>query len=136
MKNALLSGLIIGILSGGWLFLMHALGYKSVTDNNISPVEYLSILIPILGLYFGVRSYKYNEEGGQIGFLEALIQGFKILVVGGIIAVIFGILYVNYVQLSTSNISEFSGRIFAALLVGILSTIAVALVLMNKSKRI
>jgi len=136
MKNAFLSGLIIGILSGAWLFIMHAAGYNSIKDNNLAPVEYLSVLIPLFGLYFGVKSYRDHEEGGTIGFLEALIQGFKILVVGGAIAVFFCILYVNYIQMSMTNISDFSGRIFGALLVGILIDFAVALVLMNKSKAI
>ena len=129
-------GLIIGILSGAWLFIMHAAGYDSVKDNNLSPVEYLSVLIPLFGLYLGVKSYRDHEEGGAIGFLEALIQAFKILVVGGVVAVFFAILYVNYIQMSISNISDFAGRIFGALLVGILFSIAVALVVMNKSKRI
>ena len=136
MKNALLSGLIIGILSGAWLFIMHAAGYDAVKDNNLSPVEYLSVLITLFGLYFGVKSYRDHEEGGTIGFLEALIQGFKILVAGGVIAIFAAILYVNYIQMSMTNISDFSGRMFGALLVGILMDFAVALVVMNKSKAI
>jgi hypothetical protein len=136
MKNALLSGLIIGVLSGAWLFVMHAAGYNSVTDNNLSPIEYLSVLIPLFGLYFGVKSYRDHEEGGVIGFLEALIQGFKILVAGGVVAIAFAILYVNYIQMSINNISDFSGRMFGALLVGILFDFVVSLVLMNKSKAI
>lgn len=136
MKNAFLSGLIIGILSGAWLFIMKALGYDAVKDNNLSPVEYLSVLIPLIGLYLGVKSYRDHEEGGKITFLVALIQGFKILVVGGVIAIFAAILYVNYIQMSMTNISDFSGRMFGALLIGILVDFGVALVVMNKSTSI
>jgi hypothetical protein len=134
MKNAFLSGLIIGVLSGLWLFIMRWAGYDFVKDNNVSPVEYLSVLIPLIGLYLGVRSYREHEKGGMISFLEALIQSFKILIVGGVVAIFASIFYVSYVSGANINVSDFSGRIFGALLVGILFALAVSLLLMNRSK--
>lgn len=135
MKNAFITGLIIGILSGLWLFAMHWMGYNTTGAHQIAPYEYFSVLIPFVGLYFGVRAYKYNEMGGVISFLEGLIQCFKTLVVGGVVAVFGAILYLNYVA-AGDNFIDFSGRMFGALLVGILESLAVALILMNKSKAI
>lgn len=135
MKNAVITGLAIGILSGLWLFIMNAMGYKIGGPDQVSPYEYFSILIPILGLYFGVRSYKYNELQGTISFFEGLTQCFKILIVGGVVAVFAGIVYVNYVA-AAHNFADFSGRIFGALLIGVLSSLAVSLILMNRSKAI
>lgn len=135
MKNAFYTGLVIGILSGLWLFAMHWLGYSTTGAHQIAPFEYLSILIPLVGLYIGVRSYRENELNGVINFFEALIQCFKILIVGGVVAVFAGIVYINYVS-GGNNFTDFSGRIFAALLVGVLFSFAVSLSLMNKAKAI
>jgi len=135
MKNAFYTGLVIGILSGLWLFVMHWLGYNTISAHQIAPYEYFSVLIPFVGLYVGVRAYRQNEMKGVISFLEALIQCFKILIVGGIVTVFASIVYVNYIQ-GGDNSVDFSGRIFGALLVGLLFSLAVSLLLMNKSKAI
>lgn len=134
MKNALTWGLIIGILSGAWLFVTHAMGYDTY-DDKTAPYEYLSILIPIAGLFFGIKSYRDNELAGNMGFLEALIQSFKILLFGGIVAVFAGIVYINYIQ-AGNNFTAFSGRMFGALLIGLLSALAVSLILATKSNKV
>jgi hypothetical protein len=104
MKNAIIYGLIIGVLSGLWLFIMKALMF-SPQSSGTQPVEYLAVLIPLIGLYLGVRSYRNNECGGQMGFLEALLQSFKILLVGGVIAVAGGIIYIN--EIDGTNLKDF-----------------------------
>jgi len=135
MKNAFITGLIIGVLSGAWLFIMHAMGYNLVKDQ-VSPFEYVSIIIPIGGLFFGLKSYRNTDCGGKMGFLEALIQCFKILVLAGIIAVFSAILYISYIDTSYNNISDFSGRIFGALLIGLLTSLGVSLLLTTKSNKV
>ncbi len=132
MKNAIIFGVIIGILSGIWIWAMHIMGYTTLTST--SPVEYTSVLIPIIGLYFGVKRYRDTELGGNINFFEGLQESFKILIAGGIVAVAFAILYINYV--AKSSISDFSGKIFGALLVGVITALAVSLLLMTDSKRV
>ena len=134
MKNALIFGLVIGILSGIWLFAMHAFGV-GILNDQAAPIEYLSIFIPIIGLFFGMMSYKNNELGGNMGFLEALVQCFKILLVGGIVAIFAAIVYINYIH-SGSNLRDLSSRMFGALLVGIICAFAVSLLLANKSNKI
>ena len=133
MKNAFITGVIIGVLSGLWLFIMHATGYDLAKDQ-VSPFEYVSILIPIVCLYFGIRAYR-SELGGNMGFLEALIQCFKILILGGIIAVFAGILYVSYVN-AGNNVRDFSGRMFGALLIGVISAFGVSLILTTKANKV
>ena len=132
MKNAIIFGLIIGVLSGAWMFTLHGLGYKPQT-NIVQPVEFASLLIPLIGLYFGIKSYRDKECGGQMGFLEALIQSFKILIVGGVIAVAGSIVYIDEFA-KEKNLLVFSGQIFGALLVGILFAIGLSLMLTTKSK--
>lgn len=132
MKNAIIFGVIIGILSGIWIWVMHIMGYTTLTST--SPVEYTSVLIPIIGLYFGVKRYRDTDLGGNITFFEGLQESFKILIAGGIVAVAFAILYINYI--AKSSISDFSGKIFGALLVGVITALAVSLLLMTDSKRV
>jgi hypothetical protein len=134
MKNALIFGIIIGIVSGAWLFALHAFGWN-IEENQASNIEYFSILIPIGGLFFGIMSYKNNELGGNMGFLEALLQSFKILLVGGVVAIFAAIVYINYIQ-SGNNLRDLSSRMFGALLIGILAAFAVSLLFANKPNKI
>ena len=133
MKNALIFGIIIGILSGLWLFALHAFGWN-IEDNQASNIEYFSILIPIIGLFLGIMNYR-NELGGSMGFLEALLQSFKILLVGGVVAIFASIVYINFIQ-SGNNLRDLSSRMFGALLVGILAAFAVSLLFANKPNKI
>src|ERR1700760_4341867 len=97
MKNAFVPGLIIGLLSGAWLFIMRKMGL-TFTNDSVHPAEFISVLIPIIGLYWGVKSYRDGELEGHMNFLEGLVHGFKILIVGGIISVFLGIVYINYIE--------------------------------------
>jgi hypothetical protein len=134
MKNAVISGIIIGVISGLWIFAMHWAGVSTGTSHDLKPIEYTSGLIPLIGLFFGVRGYRENYLDGQMSFLEGLIESFKILLVGGVIAVAFAILYINYVAAGT--LADFSGQIFGALLLGLLFSLGVSLLLMNKHKNV
>ncbi|WP_158825578.1 DUF4199 domain-containing protein [Mucilaginibacter lacusdianchii] len=134
MKNAVASGLIIGILSGLWLFIMRWAGYTMVGDQ-VSPIEYISILIPVIGVFFGLKSYRDHDMNGSLSFLGGIVQSLKILFIGGVIAVFAGIIYINYVEAS-HNISDFSGRLFGALLIGVISAFGATLLLMTHTNKI
>jgi len=134
MKNAIISGLFIGILSGLWMFIMHWLGY-SPQSSKLEPIEYVSVFIPLIVLYFGIRSYRINECGGHMGFLEALIQSFKILILGGVITVSASIIYIEEFT-KGNNLMDFSGRIFGALLVGILFALGVSVLFTNTRNKV
>jgi hypothetical protein len=131
MKNAVMSGIIIGVLSGLWLFIMRWSGYTMFNDQ-VAPIEYISILIPVLGVFFGLRGYRNDELNGEMSFLQGLVQSFKILLIGGVVSGFAGIVYINYVE-AQHNFRDFSGRLFGALLIGVLSSLAATLLLMNKS---
>jgi len=136
MKNALFPGLVIGILSGVWLFIMLKMGL-TFSNDKINPIEFVSVLIPVVGLYVGVKRYRDNDLDGKMNFLEGLVQAFKILIVAGIFVVFIGIVYINWISTAEkANWSDFSGRIFAALLIGVLSSLAVTLLLISKSKKV
>jgi hypothetical protein len=134
MKNAIVSGLIIGILSGLWMFIMHATGHRPET-GRLTPLEFASIFIPLVVLYFGAKSYRDNECSGHMGFLQALMQCFKILIVGGIITTAAAIIYIDEFT-AEHNLEDFSGRIFGALLVGVLFSLGVAVLLTTKPNKV
>ncbi|MDR6943920.1 DUF4199 domain-containing protein [Mucilaginibacter pocheonensis] len=133
MKNAFVTGLVIGIFSGTWLFVMHTFGYSN-SGNHVYPVEYLSILIPLVGVYIGVKNYKENDMGNRLSFFEALFQSFKILVIGGIFACLAGLIYLNYVD-QGNNFLDFSGRLLGGSLIGILICVIVSITLMSRSNK-
>lgn len=136
MKSALIPGLIIGALSGIWLFVMLKMGLTFSHDANFHPIEFVSVLIPIVGLYFGVKYYCFVTLKGQMNFLEGLIESFKIMIVAGIFVVFIGIIYLNYIDQTGTTWADFSGRIFAALLIGVLAALGVSLLLTTKGKKV
>jgi ABC-type dipeptide/oligopeptide/nickel transport system permease component len=135
MKSAVLPGVIIGILSGIWLAIMRLL-HIPFNSEHVSPVEFVSVLIPIVGLYIGVKKYRDTELKGNMNFLEALLQSFKILIVSGVLVVFLGIVYINYIESKTTNWGDFSGRIFAALLIGVLAALSASLLLMTRGRKV
>ncbi|WP_428328078.1 DUF4199 domain-containing protein [Mucilaginibacter sp.] len=134
MKNAIISGLVIGILSGLWMFILKSMGL-SPQSSGPEPIEYLAVLIPLIVLYFGLRSYRANECNNNMGFLEALMQCFKILLIGGVITVAASIIYIDEFA-KESTLMDFSGRIFGALLVGILFSLGVSVLLTTKPNKV
>lgn len=134
MKNAIISGVIIGILSGLWMFIMHSMNVNP-KGGAAEPIEYFSVLIPLVVLYFGVRSFRNNECNGRMGFFEALLQSFKILIVGGVISVSASIIYIDEFA-KESNLQDFSGKIFGALLVGLLFALGVSVLLTTKPNKV
>ena len=135
MKNAIVPGLIIGVLSGIWLFIMRMM-HIPFNSTSVSPIEFVSVLIPVVGLYYGVKVYSHKDLNGKMTFFEGLIHSFKILIVAGIFVVFVGILYINYIDFKDVNWADFSGRIFAALLIGVLAAFGVSLLLMHRSSEV
>lgn len=138
MGNAVKYGIIIGVLSGIWILIMHLAGVYASDgldeSNNMNWLEWVSMLIPLSGLYMGIKNYRDHISGGKMEFFEGLFEGFKIIIVGGVIAAFFAIVYV---QLNASAMNtDYMYRISAAVLIGILFNLAISLILMNKQKHL
>lgn len=135
MKNALISGIIIGFVSAFWIATMQLLGYnpQNLEASNQSWLEYTSILIPFFGLYFGIKGYK-KERGGKLTFFEGIFEGFKIIAIGGLIAAVSSFIYISiFAQNLTVDYME---RIFGAIVIGLLFTLVNALLLMTSPKNL
>jgi hypothetical protein len=48
----------------------------SPQKSDVSTIEYFSVLVPLAGLYFGIKNYRDVDCKGKLGFLEALVQSF------------------------------------------------------------
>jgi len=106
---------------------------NSLEVNNISWLEYASILMPVIGLYLGIKNYRDHILTDKMEFYEGLFEGFKILIFGGgVIAALFAVIYMQ-VSTNLKNI-DFMYRIATAGLIGIISNLAISLILMNKQK--
>ena len=67
-------------------------------------------------------------------FFEGVMEGFKIMIVGALIAFLFAAVYIQY---STNAFNtDYMGRIAGALIVGTLFNLAISLMLMNKQKNL
>lgn len=136
MNNAIKYGLIIGILSGIWILILHVAGVyaDAPEEGQFSWIEYASILIPFIGLFFGIKNFRDHINGGKMEFFEGLFEGFKIMIVGGVIAAFFAVIYV---QLSPAVLNtDYMGRIGGAGIVGILFNLVISISLMNKQKHL
>ncbi|MEJ6981140.1 DUF4199 domain-containing protein [Pedobacter sp. P351] len=134
MKNGLKYGLLIGALTGVWIMFMHLLGVYDQAKSgpfNIHWMEYLSVFIPFTGLYLGIKNYRNNINGGKLEFIEGLMEGFKILLIGFVLYMAVSALYMQYSG-STLLTMDYYQRIGGAGIVGILFNIVVSLLLMNK----
>lgn len=135
MKNAVISGVIIGLVSALWIILMQSVGYnpQNVEYSSNSWIEYTSILIPFIGLYFGIKGYK-EKLGGKLSFFEGIFEGFKILAIGGLLAAAASFIYISVFAKDLTV--DYMERIFGAMVLGLLFTLVNALLLMNTPKRL
>lgn len=134
MGNAIKYGLIIGVLSGIWILIFHVAGVYESADEGYSWIEYTSVLIPFIGLFFGIKNFRDNINGGKMEFFEGLFEGFKIMIVGGVIAAFFAVVYVQYNP--TVLNTDYMGRIGGAGIIGILFNLVISITLMNKQKHL
>ena len=133
MKNAIISGVIIGLVSVLWIIGMQSFGYnlQNVEDSQNKWIEYTSVLIPLLGLYFGIRGLK-KAQNGKLTFFEGLFEGFKIIAIGGALAAAASFIYI---YLFAKNLTvDYMERIFGAMVISLLFTLAISLLLMNGEK--
>ncbi|MBE7175568.1 MAG: DUF4199 family protein [Mucilaginibacter polytrichastri] len=135
LRNALQFGLLIGILSALWIIVTDILGLTTRLSNDIAVFEYTSGIIPLVGLYFGVRNFRNNYKAGEINFFECIAESFKILIIGGIIAGFSSFVYMEYFAKNHEvTITDYTARLFGALLIGVLFSLTVSILLMTKPR--
>ena len=88
----LISGLMISVLMGGSLVLANKIG-----SGHSMVLGYTMMVASFLLIYFGIRSYRDNNLGGQISFGRAFACGILIALITCICYVaMWEILYFNF----------------------------------------
>jgi len=136
---------MIGLLSGVWLLILYIIGCETffsdvlkifISGTSLKGTGLLILtaaLIPVSVLYFGLLNYKHQAKNKEITFLKAMLTCFKILIVGGLIALVFFILYFSYVNKTT--LSEFVETAVAACVFGLAISLVMSWFLTAGSKR-
>jgi len=88
----LISGLMISVLMGGSLLLANRIG-----SGHSMLLGYTMMVASFLLIYFGIRSYRDNNLGGQISFGRAFACGILIALITCVCYVaMWEILYFNF----------------------------------------
>jgi hypothetical protein len=95
MKNALLYGLLITLGLMAWVFARFYMGGYGPEASG-SPVDFLAALIPLIGLYFGIRNKRQRYLGGHISYSQAFREGMLISFFTGIFTVLFFLVFYYY----------------------------------------
>jgi|Laugresu1bdmlbsd_1035121.scaffolds.fasta_scaffold00113_10 hypothetical protein len=133
MNNAIKYGFLIGLLSGLWILLMHYVGIYDIGASgpkDIHWMEYLSVWIPFTGLYLGIKNYRKTHFKKKMSFFQAMMQGFKILLFGGLLYMATLSIYFRYVGSVLLKI-DYMQRIAALGVIGILLVLVVSLMMMT-----
>lgn len=112
---------------------MHRAGYETLSHTG-SHFGYIAIIIPVSGLFLGILAYRKFDKKGKISFVQAFIQCFDILIVGGLVAGLITILYVHFF-LARFDMVDLVGWLFGAIPVSVISSLVVSLLLKTRSKR-
>lgn len=136
MKNALKYGGLIGVLSAIWIFIMHfsgicELGY--IKNPNLLCMQYAFVLIPFIGIFFGVKNLRDTIKHGEMGFVEGLLEGFKIIIFGAVFSTLIGVVYFQFCQQFLGT--DYLERVFGIGLSAIVFNLLIALMLMKKGKK-
>lgn len=88
----LLSGVVASLLMVGTIPMMHRIGF----DKGLF-IGYTAIVLSMLFIFFGIRSYRENVGGGTISFGKAFGVGILITLVSSVFYVVtWEILYFNF----------------------------------------
>lgn len=103
MKKTVLRYGLYGALTIVTLFLAT---WFLLKDSNFAFSEalgYLTMVVSLSFVYFGIKNYRDKEKSGKIGFKQALILG---LLISLITAVAFGIIDVIYIKYINPDFTE------------------------------
>ncbi|NUO01018.1 MAG: DUF4199 domain-containing protein [Saprospiraceae bacterium] len=98
MKKIVLNyGLLAGSVLGGAILISMLFGSDGKMDMKTGEwIGYISMIVALSSIFFGVRAYRDKESGGVISFGKAFQVGILISLVASVIYVAVWMLYVNF----------------------------------------
>ncbi len=103
MKKTVLRYGLYGALTIVTLFLATWFLLKDSDFAFGEALGYLTMVVSLSFVYFGIKNYRDKENSGKIGFKQALILG---LLISLITAVAFGIIDVIYIKYINPDFTE------------------------------
>lgn len=95
-KNAMTSGLIVGILQSTLILVVHLIGVDIIKPPF--SITLLSYIIVIGGIMYGTRKFRDESLDGVISYSKALGFGVLVCVFAGIIYGIYMIMHMHFID--------------------------------------
>ena len=97
-KSEIQTGILLSVSLFLWLLLEFFLGFHTTRIDYHPFITWLSIVIPIAGIYWSMKVKRDREYAGKISFVQALKSGFVVTVIMSLLGPIMVFVYVSVIN--------------------------------------
>ena len=97
-KSEIRTGILLGVGLFLWLLLEFFMGFHTTRIDYHPFITWLSIVIPIAGIYWSMKVKRDREYAGKISFLQALKTGFIVTSTMCLLSPIMVFVYVSAIN--------------------------------------
>lgn len=114
MKNTIIKyGLISGALSAGGVLIitliLKSYGFDKVGFDNSAYIGYTLIILSMAVIFFGIKAYRDNVNGGQVSFKNGLLMGLGIALISCVCySLMWMVVYYNFMPNFMDDYAAFS----------------------------
>ena len=97
-KSEIRTGILLSVGLFLWLMLEFFLGFHTTRIDYHPFITWLSIVIPIAGIYWSMKVKRDREYAGKISFVQALKSGFVVTAIMSLLGPIMVFVYVSVIN--------------------------------------
>ncbi len=97
-KSEIRTGILLSVGLFLWLLLEFFLGFHTTRIDYHPFITWLSIVIPIVGIYWSMKVKRDREYAGKISFVQALKSGFVVTAIMSLLGPIMVFVYVSAIN--------------------------------------
>ena len=97
-KSEIRTGILLSVGLFLWLLLEFFLGFHTTRIDYHPFITWLSIVIPIAGIYWSMKVKRDHEYAGKISYVQALKSGFVVTVIMSLLGPIMVFVYVSTIN--------------------------------------
>ena len=97
-KSEIRTGILLSVGLFLWLMLEFFLGFHTTRIDYHPFINWLSIVIPIAGIYWSMKVKRDREYAGKISFVQALKSGFVVTAIMSLLGPIMVFVYVSAIN--------------------------------------
>ena len=97
-KSEIQTGILLSVSLFLWLLLEFFLGFHTTRIDYHPFITWLSIVIPIAGIYWSMKVKRDREYAGKISFVQALKSGFVVTAIMSLLGPIMVFVYVSAIN--------------------------------------